>query len=187
MPGPELFFRIFPTPWNPANFLNFLNPRTERCADSATSECVNGSACAFFYPKRRVLHSFAKRVNPQLVSFFLLLLLGSVLIPPRKLLSLGCIPGSDKFLDSSAFVGVRISFCFIRGSYRRRWFFWPPDLHTRTGALTDVVETSYAGTQRLAGMACGEYSPWSFILFFLGGLTCVADRFALRRTTEDDR
>jgi hypothetical protein len=134
MPGSELFFRIFPTPWNPANFLNFLNPRTERCAfrDERMREWF--SMCVF-YLKCRVLHAFAKRVNPQLVSFFLLLLLlGSVLIPPRKLLSLGRIPGSDKFLDSSAFVGVRISFCFIRGSYRRRWFFWPPDLHTRKPA-----------------------------------------------------
>jgi hypothetical protein len=81
-------------------------------------------------------------------------------------------------------LGVRLSFCFIRGSYRRRWFFWPPDLHMQTGALTDVVETSYAGTKGWHGLR--RIFPLEFILF-LGGLTGVADRFALRRTTDESK
>jgi hypothetical protein len=81
-------------------------------------------------------------------------------------------------------LGVRLSFCFIRASYGRRWFFWPPDLHTQTGALTDVVETSYAGTK--GWHALRRIFALEFILF-LGGLTGVADRFALRRTTDESK
>jgi hypothetical protein len=49
--------------------------------------------------------------------------------------------------------------------------------------LTDVVETSYAGTKGWHGLQ--RIFPLEFI--FLGGLTGIADRFALRRTTDESK
>jgi hypothetical protein len=50
--------------------------------------------------------------------------------------------------------------------------------------LTRVVETSYAGTKGWHGLR--RIFALEFILF-LGGLTGVADRFALRRTTDESK
>jgi hypothetical protein len=56
--------------------------------------------------------------------------------------------------------------------------------HTPSGALTGVVETSYAGTKGWHGLR--RIFALEFILF-LGGLTGVADRFALRKTTDESK
>ena len=48
--------------------------------------------------------------------------------------------------------------------------------------LTDVVETSYPGTQGWYGLQ--RIFP---LEFFLGGLTGIADRFGLRRTTDESK
>ena len=76
----------------------------------------------------------------------------------------------------------RLSFCFIRGSLGTDGSSGLRICTREPVRLTDVVETSYPGTQGWYGLQ--RIFP---LEFFLGGLTGIADRFGLRRTTDESK